>query len=85
MRRSTGQIVRLIGLAIEVAGILAQVLWSRTDQTGSPLPGQFSSRQVWIVVGFGFVIWMIGTILTYWSQAAPGRRSSTEDVGELKL
>ncbi len=85
MRRSTGQIVRLIGLAIEVAGILAQVLWTRTDQTGAPLPGQFSSRQVWILVGFGFVIWMIGTILTYWPQPGQRRRSSTEDVGELKL
>ena len=85
MRRSSGQILRLIGLAIEVAGILAQVLWTRTDQTGAPLPGQFSSRQVWIVVGVGFVIWMIGTILTYWSQPGPGRRPRTEDVGELTL
>lgn len=85
MRRSTCQIVRLIGLAIEVAGILAQLLWTRTDQAGAPLPGHFSSRQVWIVVGVGFVIWMIGTILTYWPQPAPRWRSSTEDVGELKL
>jgi hypothetical protein len=74
MRRSTGQIVRLIGLAIEVAGLFAQVLRTRTDQTGAPLPGQFSSRQVWIVVGVGFVIWMIGTILTYWQQSGQSRR-----------
>ena len=85
MRRSTGQIVRLIGLAIEVAGILAQALRTRNDQTGAPLPGHFSSRQVWIVVGVGFVIWMIGTILTYWPQPASKRRSSTEEVRELKL
>ncbi len=85
MRRSTGQIVRLIGLAIEVAGLLAQVLWTRTDQAGAPLPGQFSSRQVWGVVGAGFVIWMIGTILTYWPQPGQRRRSSTKDIGELKL
>ena len=85
MKRSTGQILRLIGLAIEVAGLLAQVLWTRTDQTGAPLPGQYSTRQVWIVVGVGFVIWMIGTILTYWPQPASRRRSSTEEVRELKL
>jgi len=85
MRRSSGQIVRLIGLAIEVVGILAQMLWTQTDQTGAPLPGHFSSRQVWIVVGVGFVIWMIGSIVTCWPQSAPGRRSSTSDVGELKL
>ncbi len=85
MRRSTGQIVRLIGLAIEVAGILAQTLWTRTDQTGAPLPGQFSSRQVWIIVGVGFVIWMIGTILTYWPQTGPGRRSSAGKLEELNF
>jgi len=75
----------LTGLAIEVAGLLARVLWTRTDQTGAPLPGQFSSRQVWIVVGVGFVIWTIGTILTYWPQPGQSRRSSIGDVGELKL
>jgi len=85
MRRSTGQIVRLIGLAIEVAGIFAQARWTRTDQTGAPLPGQFSTRQVWIVVGCGFVIWMIGTILTYWPQPGQERRSSTGSIDELKL
>ncbi len=85
MKRATGQIVRLIGLAFEVAGLLAQVLWTRTDQTGAPLPGQFSSRQVWIVVGCGFVIWMIGTVLTYWPRVGQRKRSSNENIEELKL
>jgi hypothetical protein len=75
----------LSGLAIEVAGLLAQVLWTRTDPTGAPLPGQFSSRQVWITVGVGFVIWMIGTIQTYRPQPGRNGRSSTEEIGELKL
>jgi hypothetical protein len=85
MKRRIGQVARLIGLAIEVAGILAQALWSRTDQTGAPLAGHFSSRQVWIVVGVGFVIWMIGTMLTYWPQNVTRRRLSTRDFGDLNL
>lgn len=85
MSRRIGQIVRLIGLAIEVSGLLATVFRTSADQTGAPLPGHYSSRQVWIVVGVGFVIWMIGTILTYWPQNAPRRRSSNRDVGDLKL
>ncbi len=85
MKRSTGRILRLIGLVIEVAGLFAQVTWTKTDQTGAPLPGQFSSRQVWITVGVGFVIWMIGTMLTYWPQPGQNGRSSTEEIGELKL
>ncbi len=85
MKRPTGQILRLIGLVTEVAGLLAQVTWTKTDQTGAPLPGQFSSRQVWITVGVGFVIWMIGTILTYWPHPGHDGRSSTEEIGELNL
>ena len=77
--------MRLIGLAIEVGGILAQGLWTRTGQTGAPLPGHLSSRQVWIVVGVGFVIWVIGTILTYWPQNTTTSRSSTRNVGDLNL
>ena len=85
MSRSNGQIVRMIGLAIEVAGILAQALWTRTDQTGAPLPGNFSSLQVWIVVGVGFVLWLAGTILIYWPQNTGKRQSSARDVGDLNL
>jgi hypothetical protein len=86
MRRPIGQIVRMLGLAVEMAGILALALWTRTDQAGVPLPGSFSSRQVWIVVGVGFVIWMIGAILTYWPQPArKAGKSSRKDDRDLNL
>jgi len=86
MRRPIGQIVRMLGLAIEMAGILALALWTRTDQAGAPLPGSFSSSQVWIVVGVGFVIWMIGTMLTYWPQPArKAGKSSRKDDRDLNL
>ncbi len=65
-KRFAGQIVRLIGLAVEVLGILAQALRSGTDSHGAPLPGHFSSRQIWTGVGAGFVMWLVGTILIYW-------------------
>jgi hypothetical protein len=85
MSRSIGQILRLIGLAIEVGGISAQILWTKTDPAGTPLPGQFSARQVWIVVGVGFVVWMIGTILTYWPRPAVTSRPAGDNSGQLKL
>jgi hypothetical protein len=56
----------MVGLLIELLGILALGLWTRTDQTGAPLPGSFTSRQVWIAVGIGFVIWLVGSVLSYW-------------------
>ena len=84
MNRSTGRVLRLIGLAIEVSGLLVQARWTKTDQTGVPLPGHFSSRQVWIAVGIGFVLWLIGTLLIYW-QPGKRERSGSGDLGELKL
>jgi hypothetical protein len=85
MRRTTGQIVRLIGLALEVAGILAQALRTRTDQTGAPLSGHFPVLYVWIVVGVGFVLWMIGTTLIYWPRNRTRRQSSARKLGDLNL
>ncbi len=86
MRRTIGQIVRLIGLAIEVVGLLAQVLRTRTDQAGIPLPGHFSSHQVWIVVGVGFAFWTVGTILIYLPQFGSAKEGTSGDqVGRLRL
>ncbi len=80
MRRLTGQIIRMLGLLIEMLGILALALWTGTDEAGAPLPGSFSVRQVWTVVGIGFVIWSIGSILAYWPQSTrKGRETRGED------
>jgi len=77
MRRTTGQILRMLGLLIEMAGILVMVVWNRTDGAGAPLPGSLSSRQIWVIVITGFVIWLIGHILFFWSK--PGRSRSQVD------
>ncbi len=71
MTRTTGQILRMLGLLIEMVGILALLVWNRTDGAGVPLPGSLSARQVWTVVITGFVIWLVGSILFYWSRPRP--------------
>jgi hypothetical protein len=86
MTRLTGQILRMLGLLIEALGILALVLWTSTDEAGVPLPGSFSRSQVWIVIGSGFVIWLCGSIVTYWPRSVRKVRSFPhDDLGELKL
>ena len=86
MNRFTGQIVRTLGLLIEMLGILALVFRTRTDQAGVPLPGSFSTRLVWTVVGVGFVIWLVGTVMTYWPRPTRAERpASMDDDGKLKL
>ena len=86
MRRVAGQIVRLIGLALEALGLLAQGFKTQTDDAGLPLPGNFSSHQVWTVVGVGFVMWLTGTLLIYWPPFPRSRRSGPEPHrGGLRL
>jgi hypothetical protein len=76
MPRFTGQILRILGLLIEMLGILALVFRTGTDEAGVPLPGSFPPRLVWGAVAFGFVIWLVGTILNYWARSAPGSQPS---------
>ncbi len=86
MTRTTGQILRMLGLLIEMAGILVMLVWNRTDGAGAPLPGSLSSRQVWTIVIAGFVIWLVGGILFYWPR--PGRnkpQGNRADYHELNL
>jgi hypothetical protein len=76
----------MLGLLIEMLGIFALVFRTGTDEGGVPVPGSFSRLQVWIVIGSGFAIWLLGSILTYWPRSARKARSSTSlDLDDLKL
>jgi hypothetical protein len=68
MSSFTGQIVRTLGLFIEMLGILALVFHSRTDQAGVPPPGSVSMILIWTVVGVGFLTWLVGTVMIYWTR-----------------
>ena len=86
MTRTTGRILRMLGLLIEMAGIFVMLVWNRTDEAGAPLPGSLSSRQVWTIVITGFVIWLVGGILFYWPRPGPNKpQGSRADFHELNL
>jgi hypothetical protein len=85
MHRSTGQILRFVGLLIEMLGILGLAFWTRTDPAGTPLPGSFPPRLAWIVVGLGFVIWLAGNTLIYWPRVEHKRKSSKSRIDDLQL
>ncbi len=86
MTRTTGQILRMLGLLIEMAGIVALVAWNRTDGAGAPLPGSLSSRQVWTIVITGFMIWLVGSIIFFWPRRRRNKpRLDRIDDHELNL
>jgi len=86
MNQLTGQIVRMIGLLIESLGLLILVFRTGTEQAGVPLPGSFSPPLVWAVVGAGFVIWLVGTVMIYWARSGRAQsKAKLGDDGELRL
>jgi hypothetical protein len=85
-RRFAGQILRILGLAIEMLGILAAALSSRGGDGAAGAAGGLSSQQIWIVVGAGFVVWLVGNLLTYWpGLGSTGRKPGNGGKNELRL
>jgi hypothetical protein len=66
MNRFVGQVLRMLGLLVEMLGILGLALYTGTDETGAELPGSLSTRLIWGVIALGFVVWLTGTVMTYW-------------------
>lgn len=65
MRNATGQILRAVGLLIELLGVVAVVAQSRTNDVARvPIPGG-SVALGWLAVGAGFVIWLTGRIIIF--------------------
>ena len=64
MIRTTGQWLRVIGLLIEMIGLVAIV----RERGGTPapsltLPGGRVISSAWAALGLGFLVWLIATIL----------------------
>ena len=85
-KRFTGQILRIVGLAIEMLGILAAALSGRQGDGGPASAAGLSFRQICVVVGAGFVLWLVGTLLTYWPGDGPrGRKTTRHGKNDLEL
>ena len=66
MRKTTGHIIRISGLVIEMVGIWAVYQTNGDkDQTKLQLPGGTEVPLAFIVIGVGFVLWLTGTLLIY--------------------
>jgi hypothetical protein len=76
MRHGIGQILRAVGLVIELVGVIAVVTPSRTDRiAGITLPRETWITLGWAAAGGGFVIWLIGRIMIRSDGRAKGRQT----------
>jgi hypothetical protein len=82
MRKNTGHIIRISGLLIEMLGI-----WGVFSATGNHdrarllLPGGTVISLPWLAVGFGFVLWLTGTLVVYATRSS--RKPVQRDQREL--
>jgi hypothetical protein len=81
MKKLVGQFMRLGGLLVEMLGVWAVM---KGDEgifaTRLHLPGIQPLPLGWIGIALGFVLWLIGTVLVYWSR--PSRKASRQDIEE---
>ncbi len=73
--RMTGQLLRLVGLLIEMLGVVGII----RERGGSelprvPIPGVPAVSAAWFAVVLGFVVWLAATILL--AATRPPRRES---------
>jgi hypothetical protein len=79
--RPAGQILRIAGLLIEMLGIVAFGLRTRADVPMPSFVRGLSSDTLWIMVGIGFAIWLLGSVMAYWPSPKAGteKRSPRDD------
>lgn len=68
--RYTGQILRIIGLLIEMFGLAAFAMSPKGVAADARGWLGLTTQQIWLIVIVGFVIWLTGTIMIH--ATAPG-------------
>jgi hypothetical protein len=73
--------MRIGGLIVEMLGVLAVMKGNEgIFATKLQLPGFEPVPLAWVGVALGFVLWLIGTVLVYWSR--PPRNASSREINE---
>jgi hypothetical protein len=82
MGKTTGHVIRISGLVIEMLGIWGVFRSNlNTDQPQIQLPGGPAISIAWLAVGLGFALWLTGTIFVY--AGRPRRKRLQKDEREL--
>jgi hypothetical protein len=79
MAKLVGQFMRIGGLLVEMLGVYAVMKGNEGNFAMKVrLPGFEPILLGWLGVAVGFVLWLVGTALVYWSR--PPRKASTREI-----
>jgi hypothetical protein len=74
LSRALGPILRVAGLALELAGLTILALSGRKGGLDVGARLGIGANAVWTVVAVGFSLWVSGTALIYLNRAGPKRQ-----------
>jgi hypothetical protein len=82
MTKLVGQFMRTGGLLVEMLGVFA-VMQENEGKLAAKLqlPGIEPIPLAWVGIGLGFVLWLVGTVLVYWSR--PSRKASSSEIDKI--
>jgi hypothetical protein len=81
MAKLVGQFMRIGGLLVEMLGVYAVMKGTEGKLAATlQLPGFEPIPLAWVGVAVGFVFWLTGTVLVYWSRSS--RKASRLEIDE---
>lgn len=78
MKRSTGQILRRLGLLTEAVCLLGIVSSAKGRLGPVRVAGVDADQALMVGVAVGFLLWVAGTIVIYWPRKRPGPEESRD-------
>jgi hypothetical protein len=80
MSKTTGHIVRMIGMLIEMFGVWGVYQASKTENPWAiSIPGATSVPVAWLAVFAGLFIWLAGVFIVYTHRPAHSKQSQAGD------
>jgi len=84
MSKTTGHIIRMTGMLIEMLGLWGVV---QTRDSKAPwlisIPGAGTMPAVWLAVFVGLIVWLVGVFIVY--SHKPSARKNSQPDDELSL
>jgi hypothetical protein len=80
MTKTTGHIIRMVGMLIEMIGVLGVYQSSKSDSSWSiSIPGAGTIPAAWLAVFVGLVVWLTGVTIVYSNRPIRTKKMRLDD------
>ncbi len=80
MTKTTGHIIRMVGMLIEMIGVLGVYQSTKSDSPWTiTIPGAGSVPAAWLAVFVGLVVWLTGVTIVYSNKPMRSKKMRLDD------